>query len=563
MGYATLEFDPRICLKEFIDNKSKMSLIRRIKGRKSSKNMLINGENLASLAALKAGAVTSGNKLSVDVILIDPPYNVGGNQSYKNTWKGQSEKERDWAGDHGEFLDFMEPRLKIGRSLLTEEGIMFVNICDGEYCRLKILMDEIFGEENEIATFVWNKKQGAAGSHAVTVHEYIICYAKNKKNAPPLLTKKESAQKIIDKAKTLFDTLDFDNANYEFKQWLKVKKRESIITASESLYNIIHPNSGRVFMADNTCAQDDPKGRRCRKAIKHPLTKEYCPVPKNGWKWKEETLDRLVKENKIWFGKDHNVMPRIIRFLDEQITQLPNTILNFSSNGKNHLPDGIEFTTPKPIDLVKTIISYYPKKNSIILDYFAGSGTTAHAIHELNEEDNGDRSWIMIEEMGSTFHEALLPRVEYFDPNKDFSIYELKEAKIGTTQLMDAFQQHSFEFLSAYHTLDENISISIEGMNILGVDKDSNQIIAITMPHRRKNNHFFEEELAVLKNALNQSNAKKVLIYSIAKHGSKEEPWLGVDKSILSSTKCRQLRVVEIPEQLVDEWNEVLTAMAA
>jgi len=204
MGYATLEFDPRICLKEFIENKSKVSLIRRIKGRKSSKNMLIHGENLASLAALKAGSGTSGNKLSVDVILIDPPYNVGGNQGYKNTWKGQSEKERDWAGDHGEFLDFIEPRLKIGRSLLTEEGIMFVNICDGEYCRLKILMDEIFGEENEIATFVWNKSQGgAAGNHAVTVHEYIICYAKNQKKAPALSQKKPYAENMIATSKEL------------------------------------------------------------------------------------------------------------------------------------------------------------------------------------------------------------------------------------------------------------------------------------------------------------------------------------------------------------------------
>jgi len=213
--------------------------------------------------------------------------------------------------------------------------------------------------------------------------------------------------------------------------------------------------------------------------------------------------------------------------------------------------------------LNKELIKSYPNKNITVLDYFSGSGSTAHSVHQLNKEDGGSRSWIMIEEMGSTFHEILLPRVEHFDPNKDFSIYELKEAKVGTTQLMDAFQQHSFEFLSAYHTLDENISISTEGMNILGVDKNSSQVIAITMPHHRKNDHFFEEELAILKKSLNQSNAKKVLIYSIAKHGSKEEPWLGVDKSILAGTRCKQLRVVEIPEQLVDEWNEVLTAMAA
>ena len=147
MGAVVLEFKPRESLKEFTKGRGKVSLIRRTGGKKSSPNMLIQGENLATLAGLKTGSSTAKDKLLVDLIVIDPPYNVGGNQGYKNTWKGVSEKEREWAGDHGEFLDFMEPRLKIGKQLLTEEGMMFVHICDGEYARLKILMNQVFGEE--------------------------------------------------------------------------------------------------------------------------------------------------------------------------------------------------------------------------------------------------------------------------------------------------------------------------------------------------------------------------------------------------------------------------------
>jgi len=388
--------------------------------------MLIHGDNLASLSALKAGSITSGNKLSVDVILIDPPYNVGGHQGYKNTWKGQSEK-RDWAGAHGEFLDFIEPRLKIGRSLLTEEGIMFVNICDGEYCRLKILMDEIFGEENEIATFIWNKSVGAPGNHVIVVHEYIICYAKNKKKSPGLYRKKPSAENMIAASKELLAKYCLDDAQYRFKQWIKAKN----IKASEAQYNLIHPKNHRVFTLSDTHAQDNPHNTRYKKPLIHPITKKECPVPKNGWKWNEETFNRLVREEMIWFGKDHSTIPRVIRFLDEHMTERPQTVIPIVSSGKKDLPPHINFTTPKPMALNKFLLSFYPNKNFTVIDYFAGSGSTAHAIHELNREDNGNRNWIMIEQMGSTFHEVLLPRVEHFDPNKDFSIYELVE----TTQL--------------------------------------------------------------------------------------------------------------------------------
>ena len=124
MGATVLEFKPRESLTEFVKGKSKVSLIRRTGGRKSSENMAIYGENLAALAALKAGFGTAKENFKVDLIVIDPPYNVGGNQGYRNVWKGHSEKERHWAGDHGAFLDFMEPRLKIGRQLLTDDGLM-------------------------------------------------------------------------------------------------------------------------------------------------------------------------------------------------------------------------------------------------------------------------------------------------------------------------------------------------------------------------------------------------------------------------------------------------------
>ena len=563
MGFAKLEFDPRICLKEFIKNKSKLNLIRRVKGRKSSKNMLIWGENLASLAALRAGSGTTGTPMSVGAILIDPPYNVGGNQGYKNIWKGKSEQERDWAGDHGEFLDFMEPRLKIGKSLLSDEGVIFINICDGEYSRLKILMDQIFGEENDLGTIIWNKGRAAGGSHTASCHEYIICYAKNKKLCPPLRESKPEAANMIQKCNELLKEYEFEEVQKIFKKWVSGQKKAGNLRPGEAAYSSIHPENFRLFHADNSCAQDDPHGKRCRKKLKHPKTGQYSPVPKNGWKWKEATLDKMVKEGRIWFGNDHNYVPKVIKYLDENMDQVPLTYIFDGSDGKRDLPDGSNFATPKPVSLMKKLISLIPNKEITILDYFAGSGATAQAVHEINNEDNGTRNYIMIEEMGSTFHHTLVKRCEKFDKKKDFSIFELKEVGVKSDQLFEVFEQYSFDFLSAYHTLNEDIMMSAEGMNILGHDVKLDQVVAMTMPQNREDEYFFEEELAVLKDAIKKSKAKNVLIYSLTKKGSAQEPWLGVDKSILTGTKCKKLQIVEIPDQLVDEWNEVLTAMAA
>lgn len=310
VGNVSIKFEPRNSLFDFINETSKISLIRKVKGFPSAKNMAIRGENLATLAALKAGAGISGEAVNVDIIYIDPPYNVGGNQGYQNRWKGVSEKEREWAGDHGKFLDFMEPRLKIGRALLKDTGVIFVSICDGEYCRLKILMDEIFGSSNLLCTFIWNKGRAAGGTHAAVSHEYILAYAKNKTLCPPLQEEKPSAAAMIQKSKELLKKHDFETAQSEFKSWVNEQKKAGLLKPGEAAYADIHPENHRLFHADNSCAQDDPNGTRCRKALLHPITGKKCPVPKNGWKWKEETLDQLVADGLIYFGDDHSVVPK-------------------------------------------------------------------------------------------------------------------------------------------------------------------------------------------------------------------------------------------------------------
>lgn len=576
MGNVSIKFEPRNSLFDFINETSKISLIRKVKGFPAAKNMAIRGENLATLAALKAGAGISGEAVNVDIIYIDPPYNVGGNQGYQNKWKGISEKERDWAGDHGKFLDFMEPRLKIGRSLLKDDGVIFVSICDGEYCRLKILMDEVFGESNCIGTIVWDKSQGSSSEHITATHEYVLVYAKNKSLAPPLLKEKPSAQLMIDYAKSLKDQgMPYEKAQSLFKKWVREGVKSKTIGTGESPYNSIHPVTFRPFRGTPSCAQDKPESRYQQPLI-HPITGKKTSVPSKGWKWKKETLMEMAAHNKkdivigdsfvlagqIVYGLDENKIPDKLQYLDTKMFQVMPTVIKESYGGDKDLPAGVKFSTPKPVNFVKELIKSIKKSDAVVLDYFGGSGATAHAVERLNEEDGGTRRWIMIEEMNSTFNLVMMKRFEAFFPGK-YCTYELQTATVEDKELMKVFSQYSKDFIASYHFLNTDVASSEQGMTVVGFDENTKCIVAITNPAERKSGRI-EKELKLLKDKIQEVSAKKVLIYTI-NDGSKgrEEPWKGLDKSVLSGTSCKELKVVEIPDQLVKEWKEVLTAMAA
>lgn len=346
------------------------------------------------------------------------------------------------------------------------------------------------------------------------------------------------------------------------------------ISSGESPYKNLHPLSFRPFQAVSGSAQTVRKSR-CRLELEHPVTGRLCSIPANGWKWSEDTIRQMYKHDTFAagdtfvissgfvFGRTEKNVPRKLQYLDESMWQVTSSIVKMSyAEGKHQLPPGVEFTTPKPVSLIKHLLCRYSKKDAVVLDYFAGSGSTAQAVYELNKEDGGQRSWIMIEEMGSTFHEVLLKRLEYFDRPKDYGIYEVQTATVGDKELLNVFKKYSYDFLSAYHYLDESASITAAGINIVGYDSGISQIVAMTLPDLRRGSDYFEEELLALKQSIKISSAKSVLIYTIAQGDKVEEPWAGVDKSILAGTTCKTLQVVSIPSELAEEWGEVLTAIA-
>lgn len=337
-------------------------------------NLIIHGDNLKALKALLP--LYAGK---IKCIYIDPPYNTG-NENWVYNDNVNSPMMQEWLGKvvdredltrHDKWLCMMMPRLKLLRELLREDGVIFISIDDNEVHHLRGLMDEIFGEENFVAALIWEKVYSPKSSakYFSENHDYIIAYARNKGNFDlGLLPRTEEAD------------ARYDNPDNDPRGPWKPGDLSARNPYSKGVYAI-------------TC----PAGR----AIKGP-------PPGNYWRYSEDRLKELDTDNRIWWGTDKNQVPAIKRFLSEVKKGLvPETIWTYKEVG--HTQDAKKellsvfnedfqvFTTPKPVMLLKRIIQLSTDENSIVLDSFAGSGTTAHAVLGLNQEDGGNRRFILIE----------------------------------------------------------------------------------------------------------------------------------------------------------------------
>jgi len=349
-----------------------------LKGSKPSldDNLIIHGDNLHALKALMpryAGRV--------NCIYIDPPYNTG-NEGWIYNDNVNSPMMQEWLKDkspvdgedlerHDKWLCMMWPRLQLLRELLAEDGVIFISIDDNEQHRLRMMMDEIFGEENFIATIIWEKVYSPKSSakYFSENHDFIAVYAKNKENfSLGLLPRTEEADSR------------YANPDKDPRGLWKPSDLSARNPYSKGTYSIKFPG-GRVI-----------KG----------------PPPGNFWRYSEEKFWELDNDNRIWWGEDRNQVPAIKRFLSEVKQGLvPETIWTYKEVGHTQdakktlleiFPkDFPDFTTTKPVELLARIIRLSTGKNSIILDSFAGSATTAHAVLALNKEDGGNRKFILVE----------------------------------------------------------------------------------------------------------------------------------------------------------------------
>lgn len=367
--------------KEAVVNHDKEVHFRLLKKVKSasvgdnSQNLIIHGDNLEALKALMPYYIGK-----IKCIYIDPPYNTG-NESWIYNDKVNSPKIKNWLGKvvggesadlcrHDKWLCMMYPRLKLLRDLLRNDGAIFISIDDNEHCHLKMILDEIFGTENFVSNIIWQKKytQSNDAKYFSSTHDFIVCYAKNIEDK----NFKINLLERTDEQTARYKNPDNDPRGPWASQPIQVK------TPSDAYIYPIKTPAGKTFMP--------PRGR--------------------SWQFGLERYKELVADNRISFGTDGNNVPRIKKFLsDVKEGVIPKTIWLYDEVGSNddakrelkNIFSDNPFATPKPMKLIKTIIKISSNKNDIIMDSFAGSGTTGQAVLDLNKEDSGNRKFILVE----------------------------------------------------------------------------------------------------------------------------------------------------------------------
>lgn len=333
----------------FLTENTKLSLAQ---DPKLPHNLLIEGENYS---ALKILSYTHAGK--VDVIYIDPPYNTGNEDFvYNDKFVDQEDTFR-----HSKWLSFMSKRLELACDLLSERGVIFISIDDNEFAQLKMLCDQIFGDKNYVCNFTWQTKQAARGvpprNMLIMNTEYVLCYCKSNdyfRFSGDIRTEEG------------FNNSDNDPRGLWRSESMKATGKQN------NYFDIVDPETGMKYNSN--------------------------------WAFSYKSIMEMISERKIIFPKKSDGTPRQKKFIDSYTndTKAITTALGWYSTENAtkdlmNLFDGEKmFDNPKPMGLIKYLLQQGSHKNSVILDFFAGSGTTGQAVAELNKDDGGTRQFILI-----------------------------------------------------------------------------------------------------------------------------------------------------------------------
>ena len=343
-------------------------------------NYIFTGDNLQVLQSDSFKDAVS----KVDTIYIDPPYNT------KNCFTYNDKKKRE------EWLAFMRARLVVAKTLLKSSGVIFISIDDNEYSYLKNLADEIFEEKNLLGTFITMQSQRSNAKHINIVHEYVLVYAKDKSKVPPFKIKRilDPCQKImIDdicyKVKTEFAKNGADAAKNKLNTLIKKYCAERNITWLKNYSNI--DEYGCVYFAKDLSTPGKP-----RKVDIDEIGLHLEPLETRGWS-SDKKFKALHEAGMLCFKSGR---PYEKHLLVDSEDNAPSVLNFYSRQGTNDLKAlGLRdlFDTPKPVELIKYLIRLSTPKNGVVLDFFAGSGTTGQAIYELNKEDQSNRRFVLVQ----------------------------------------------------------------------------------------------------------------------------------------------------------------------
>ncbi|MEK6700566.1 MAG: site-specific DNA-methyltransferase [Nitrospirota bacterium] len=351
----------------------------------TTENLIIEGDNLEVLKLLQKSYLGK-----VKMIYIDPPYNTGNDFIYPDNYTESLQTYLEYTGQvdaegrkfgtntetdgrfHSKWLNMMYPRLYLARNLLKDEGVVFISIDDTEVKNLRALLDEIFGEENFVANAVWQKKYSVSNDDQgiAPMHDHILAYQRSENFERNLLPRKE-------KQTQRYTNPDNDpRGDWSSGEYVSGKSKQERPTL---WYAINHPKTG----------------------------KEVWPEENAVWRYSREKHVQLEREGRLYWGPDMSYkVPRLKRYIAEiQDGVVPSTWWPFQEVGHNdegqketaELLGPKVFSTPKPIRLLRRMIELGCGKNDVVMDFFAGSGATAHAVLDLNKQDGGKRKFILVQ----------------------------------------------------------------------------------------------------------------------------------------------------------------------
>ena len=394
-------------------------------------NFLLEGDNLAALKLLE-----KTHRGNIDLIFIDPPYNTrNGDFGYDDSRVDLTDTFR-----HSKWVSFMSERLLVARRLLKNDGVIFIAIDDNEQAALKLLCDQLFGEENFLASIIWQhsiQPKGYSGTFSVH-HNYILCYQK-------------TAQFVLNSLpRTDEDNKAYANPDNDPRgRWRSGDVRNALYRPN-LIYDIISP-SGNVI---KPCA--------------------------NGWRWSKETVEEKIKSGEIIFSKDET---RIIRkiYLDTLEGRTPETIwfgkdVGTTRSAMSEIKEifgSSAFGTPKPTSLIERTLRLISRTDATVLDFFAGSGTTGHAVMKLNAEDGGTRRFILCtNNENGICRDVTYERIRRVIHKEDYAA-SLKYYKVGYVPISDRmYYEYADELLRHIREL-----VELEN----GINFTGNEEIAIVL----------------------------------------------------------------------------------
>ena len=362
--------------------------------------VLIHGDNWQALRLLQ-----EKHAAEVKCIYIDPPYNTGQDGFlYKDHYQ------------HSTWMAMMDSLMPALMDLMAGSGSFVSHVDEHEFSRLDSLISMRFGPQRNIGPIIWDKRNPKGDATAIaSQHEYLCWAVKDydalKMGKRGLIRKKENAQAIIRKAAELVQSHHgaTDKAQDAFKAWM----RRQNFAGGEKAYSNLDDNGDVYQSVSMSWPNSQQAPEEYFQPLIHPDTAKPCPVPARGWRNTPETMKTLLAQGSILFGPDETTQPRRKYLLRDNMEENVPSIYYFGGSDQTTQNNmGYSFPNPKPIRLAEYVVSIAaPLSDAVILDYFVGSGTTAHAVINLNREDGGRRRFILVE-MGEYFDSVLLPRVK-------------------------------------------------------------------------------------------------------------------------------------------------------